>query len=77
MRCYVLIRYEDKSGGSGTGQVAEAVEFEDGTVALHWDKATNKLGVSSTVIYSSMEDAIKVHGHDGASELRLVGRKWI
>jgi len=63
MRSFVLHRIEDISGVSGTGVVAEGVQFTDGTVVLRW------LGERpSTVNWNSIEDAMKIHGHNGATE---------
>ena len=59
-RPFVLRRGEDVSGVSGTGDVAEGVVFGDGTVALRWRSET-----ASTVLWSSLVDALTVHGHDG------------
>lgn len=64
MRRFVLIRHEDVSGTSGTGQVAEGVEFSDGTVALRWTVA-----LQSTAIYASAADLEAIHGHNGSTEL--------
>lgn len=36
-RAFVLQCNEDETGVSGTGIVAEGVEFSDGTVALYWN----------------------------------------
>lgn len=60
MRRFVLARSEDVSGVSGTGVVAEGVEFADGVTVLRW------LGDhQSTVVWASIEDALVIHGHDG------------
>lgn len=59
-RPFVLRRAEDVSGVSGTGDVAEGVEFTDGTVALRWRSET-----ASTVLWDRLDDAEAVHGHDG------------
>jgi hypothetical protein len=58
------MRTVDHTGVSGTGNVAEGIRFEDGSVALRWhgDHA-------STVVWASLEDAVAVHGHDGATEV--------
>ena len=63
-RPFVLRRAEDVSGVSGTGDVAEGVVFSDGTVALRW-----RGGKASTVLWSSLDDAIAVHGHDGRTKV--------
>ena len=67
MRTFVLLRERDHSGVSGVGRVAEGVQFTDGTVAIRW--LTNK---ASTVIWSSLEDAIAVHGHHGDTQVLWV-----
>jgi hypothetical protein len=64
MRTFVLHRNIDISGVSGTGIVAEGVQFSDATVVLRW------LGeIPSTVNWRNIEDAMKIHGHNGATEL--------
>lgn len=64
MRPFVLYRERDVTGVSGTGIVAEGVEFSDGSAALRW------LGDRpSTVLWSSLLDAMHIHGHNGATEL--------
>ncbi|MCK5607665.1 hypothetical protein KAR91_37620 [Candidatus Pacearchaeota archaeon] len=64
MRTFKLDRHQDLSGNSGTGIVAEGAEFSDGTVALRWltDSPTSTL-------YNSMDDVMKLHHHDGATEV--------
>ena len=62
MRTFHLERLYDASGISGTGIVAEGVEFQDGTVVLHWLSEH-----SSTGIYNTMTDVVKIHGHNGAT----------
>ena len=60
MRRLHLQRSTDQSGVSGTGRVAEGVEFTDGTVVLRW------LGhISSTVVFDNLHDVELIHGHDG------------
>lgn len=57
---FLLKREQDVSGVSGTGIVAEGIQFTDRTVVLRWLGKT-----ASTVIWDTLEDAMKVHGHDG------------
>lgn len=64
MRRFELYRNEDQTGVSGTGVVAEGVEFSDGTACLRW-----RTRFSSTAIYSSMLDIIQIHGHSGATKV--------
>lgn len=64
MRRFELHRDRDLTGVSGTGVVAEGVEFTDGAVAVHWPGS-----YVSSVIWASVEDAVAVHGHAGATRL--------
>lgn len=64
MRRFSLYRYQDVSGVSGSGMVAQGVEFEDGTVVLRW-----LTPLKSTTIYSSMATLVQIHGHDGRTEV--------
>ncbi len=59
---FTLQRDADISGISGTGTVAEGVQFTDGTVVLRW-RGTH----ASTVVWSSLASAVAVHGHNGAT----------
>lgn len=67
MRRFFLYRKEDVSGVSGTGIVADGVEFPDGSVTLKWRGET-----SSTVSWRNMQDVEKVHGHDRRTEVIYV-----
>lgn len=69
MKAYYLNRKVDQTGNSGTGLVAEVVDFDEGFTVVHWSIGSNALGVSSTVVYRSLEDAVRVHGHNGATTL--------
>lgn len=61
IRKFHFERFEDASGVSGTGSVAEGCLFTDtGEVVVHW------LGEHSSLnIYHSMEDVNYIHGHNG------------
>jgi len=63
-RWYDLVRYDDPTGVSGTGRVAEIAEFEDGTTVLRWLS-----GTPSTVIYDSLDHVVRIHGHGGSTEV--------
>lgn len=65
MWCFELHRIEDESGVSGTGHVADGVEFEDGTCVLRW-----RTKFRSTAIYESITVAEAVHGHNRKTVLR-------
>lgn len=63
MKTFRLVRHEDISGISGTGVVAEGVQWSNGQVTLCW------LGEHSSVaVWPSLEDAMEIHGHSGATE---------
>lgn len=63
-RTFHLVRHVDTTGVSGTGVVAEGVEFTDGTCVMKWHSQ-----YSSTIIYDQVEDLLAIHGHGGASEI--------
>jgi prepilin-type processing-associated H-X9-DG protein len=64
MRRFYFNRTNDVSGTSGTGVVAEGVQFSDGRVALRWVTSDQP---SSTVVYDSIEDCQAIHGHGGGT----------
>lgn len=64
MRRFELHRDVDVSGVSGTGVVAEGVEYSDGSAAVRWLSDT-----PSTVVWASVADAMTVSGHSGATRL--------
>lgn len=64
MRRFRLHRELDVSGVSGIGDVAEGVQFADGTVAVRW------LGsYPSTAVWASIDAVIAVHGHNGTTRV--------
>lgn len=68
MRTFELHRLEDETGISGTGIVAEGVEFSDGTCAMRW-----RTEHRSTTFYSSMKDVDAIHGHHGKTKIVVTG----
>lgn len=64
MRLFYLERAVDESGVSGTGRVAEGVQFDDGICVLRWMTKT-----SSTAVYNSMADLEHIHGHSGKTKV--------
>lgn len=62
MKTYIMFRDVDVSGVSGTGKVAEVVEFSNGKTIISWDGKTK-----SIVVYDTMMEAIAIHGHGGAT----------
>lgn len=67
MKRFLLQRYEDVTGASGVGIVAEGVEFTDSTVAVRW-RSDNP----STVLWPNIDSAMQVHSHDGKTELAWI-----
>jgi hypothetical protein len=65
MRNFTLERSIDVTGVSGTGTVAEGVEFSDGLVALRWIVGKHR----STVILESIKSVQAIHGHNGATQV--------
>jgi hypothetical protein len=68
MRRFLLQRDEDPTGVSGTGSVAEAVEFTDGTVVVRWrGPVQHDWGTveSTTVIHPHIGNVENLHGHGG------------
>jgi hypothetical protein len=64
VRTFHLLRHVDVSGVSGVGRVAEGVVFTDGSVVIRWLS-----DAPSTVVWQSLGDAMRVHGHGGATEI--------
>lgn len=64
LRRFVFQRNTDVSGTSGTGIVAEGVQFTDGTVAVRW-----RSFISSHVIYPNAQAAEAIHSHGGATKM--------
>lgn len=60
MRRFHLQRNEDETGVSGTGVVAEGVQFTDGRCTIRWRTAR-----ASTADYDSITDLEEIHGHQG------------
>ncbi|MGN6105366.1 MAG: hypothetical protein ACTHU0_09705 [Kofleriaceae bacterium] len=65
MRRFVLERAEDVSGTSGTGVVAEGVEFSNGGVVMHWLSQ-----LESIEVCANMHVVEQIHGHQGRTLVR-------
>lgn len=64
MRRFKVKRDEDESGVSGTGIVAEGVEFDDGSVAMKW------LSHKSTItFFANIKHLKDLHGHGGKTKV--------
>lgn len=64
MKLFDLYRHEDETGVSGTGIVAEGVQFSDGTIAMRWLSEQ-----TSTAIFKNVGDLRAIHGHDGKTQV--------
>lgn len=64
MRRFHLKREEDVSGISGTGRVAEGVEFSNGVCAL-----TFLSPLQCANFYANIKTVEGVHGHDGKTKI--------
>jgi hypothetical protein len=65
-RRFKLIRDEDPTGLSGTGFVAEGVEFEDGSVVIRW-----RTEWPTSVVFHDrgIESVEALHGHNGRTHI--------
>lgn len=64
LRRFWLYRKEDSSGVSGTGYVAEGVEWTDGRVDVRFLSAHK-----TDNGYPNIKELLNVHGHDGDTEV--------
>lgn len=73
MRMFTLQRDVDETGISGTGVVAEGIEFSDGVVALRWLVPTGAPGAGNptSVVFhdNGIESVHKIHGHGGKTRI--------
>jgi hypothetical protein len=65
VKTFHLQRDEDETGISGTGRVAEGVEFGDGHVALRWLVGEHR----STAIWDGLAAVEAIHGHNGKTKI--------
>jgi hypothetical protein len=65
-RLFHLVRHADVSGVSGTGTVAEGVEWSDGAVALRWWGRWP----ATSAWEGGLDAVLAVHGHGGATVVR-------
>lgn len=64
-RRFILRREEDESGVSGTGMVAEGVEFTSGMVVITWLVGPHR----AINVYESIKTVEEVHGHGGKTKI--------
>lgn len=67
MRRFLLVRSEDVSGTSGTGVVAERVEYSNGQVSIHWISQ-----LESVNVYANRKVLESLHGHDGRTVVEWI-----
>jgi hypothetical protein len=65
-RRFKLVRHTDVSGVSGTGIVAEGIEWSDGSVALHW---CGRWPATVNFETGGIDAVVAIHGHAGATEI--------
>jgi hypothetical protein len=70
MRRFYLYRSVDVTVVSGTGVIAEGIEFTNGWVVLRWISST-----PSVIFYTDVADMLKVHGHHGLTTIQWVDRE--
>jgi hypothetical protein len=68
-RSFRLVRDVDETGISGTGVVAEGVEFSDGVVAVRWLSIT--VGHPTSVVFhdNGIASVEAIHGHGGLTRI--------
>lgn len=66
-RQFVLYRHADISGVSGVGVVCWGTAYADGKAVTRWRGMDS--GISQISVWDHWEEVIRIHGHDGATEL--------
>ncbi len=71
VRIFQLVREEDVSGISGTGVIAEGVEFTDGTVAMRWAFSEGPAGYifPTLAFHPDIRNVERLHGHGGRTKV--------
>jgi hypothetical protein len=65
IKTFRLVRKEDVSGVSGTGVVAEGVQFHDGQVVMSWFGQYHTIEVAPNI-----ESVTAIHGHGGKTVIQ-------
>jgi len=68
MRRFHLVRREDETGVSGTGIVAEGIQFTSGVCVLSWLTAIKSIAA----IYDNINVVEWLHGHGGKTVVKWV-----
>jgi len=72
MRTFILDREVDVTGISGSGVVAEGVEFSDGITVVRWLPAGTARPTEvkpTTVIFDNITHVLALHGHNGSTKV--------
>lgn len=69
-RLFRLVRDDDETGISGTGVVAEGVEFSNGFCAMSW-----LTSMHSVAVYPNIRQLEAIHGHNGRARVVYVPRE--
>jgi hypothetical protein len=64
-------RSKDVSGVSGTGYVAEGVQFSNGAVTISWQVPGKP---NSTTNYRNVATAMEIHGHEGGTVIEWIDK---
>ena len=64
VRVFAMVRDNDATGISGTGHVADGVQFPSGKCAVVW-----RTKVTSCAFYDSIYDVRAIHGHGGMTRI--------
>ncbi len=64
MRRFEFHRAVDSTGTSGTGVVAEGIEFSNGQIAIHWISQ-----LESVNVYANAKVADALHSHGGNTKI--------
>lgn len=64
LRRFVLLRHKDESGNSGTGIVAEGVQFSSGRCVLTWLTSH-----TSIAVYDTVGVVMAIHAHGGYTQI--------
>lgn len=71
MRKFYLLRHEDVHNNSGTGVVAQGVQFDNGMASMTW--LTDEPTVTN--FNRGIRGIKHLHGHDGKTEIIMEGVK--
>jgi len=70
-RKFIIYRTEDEGQVSGTGIVAEGVQFSSGRCVIAWLSET-----PSVAAYDNITDILKIHGHGGKTVVRWIDQEF-